>query len=474
MRGRARAGEGASIGRARPWFGYPVEDRTTHDASSVRVGFRARDRGKDRIVRQRPTFENVTERLRASLWFTPALLVTCSVAALFLLLRLDARVDSPPSLLAFSGDPQSARDVASTIAGAMMGFIGVVFSITIVALQLASSQFSPRALRGFLRDRMTKVTLGAFVSTLVYALLTMRHVDGADVVVPDLTVTGLFALTFTSIVLFIAYIDHVAHSIRAVNVIETIAGELRRSILDTRELLEHEPTDVPLHDPFEADGVEVHHDGAGGVLVNVDRGELAAAGRGCGGVVELVVRPGAFVRSGALVGRVHGATGEVNGSAVRQALSFDVERTMQDDVAFGLRQLVDIALRALSPGVNDPTTANQAIDRIHDGLGLLAQRRDADPWVRDSSGAPRAWVSTVGWDELVALALDELRLAGAGSLQVHRRLLAMLDDLIEHAPAARRPPLQLRRDEIVASADTAFDTELDRTSARQPDLLGIG
>ncbi|MCB0878392.1 MAG: DUF2254 domain-containing protein [Thermoleophilia bacterium] len=427
--------------------------------------------------RRRPSLENLTERIRASLWFTPTVMVAVSLATLALLLRLDEQQHDLPELLAFSGDPKAARDIASTIAGAMMGFIGVVFSITVVALQLASSQFSPRALRGFLRDRLTKVTLGAYVSTLAYALLLIRHVDGSGVVVPDLAMTGLFVLTLGSIALFIAYIDHISHSIRAVNIIETIAAELRSAIVDDLRPYETEPLGIdPSHDPFSDDGPLLHHDAAGAVLVHVDRSELANAARRHGCVIELLVRGGSFVRAGAAVARVHGLApgAQLPAAEVAAAMSFDVERTMQDDLSFGLRQLVDIALRALSPGVNDPTTAVQAIDRIHDALALLATRADPDPWIRGDDGHPRAWIPVASWSDRVSLALDEIRVAGRGSLQVQRRLLALLDDLLEHAPAGRRPPLQTQRDAVERAVLETFPDPLDRAAAATADMIGIG
>ena len=147
---------------------------------------------------------------------------------------------------------------------------------------------------------------------------------------------------------------------------------------------------------------------------------------------------------------------------------------MQSDVAFGLRQLVDIALRALSPGVHDPTTAVQALDRIHDVLGMLVDRDMVDPWIRESDGTPRAWIPSATWEDLVALALDELRLAGAGQLQLHRRMLQLLDDLIDEAPEHRREPLVVRRELLAASAGASFDEPFDRLAAGQPDATGTG
>jgi uncharacterized membrane protein len=427
-------------------------------------------------VRRRSPFENLSERLRSSLWFTPSILVACMVALLALLLRVDSRFDNLPEALRFTGDAEAARDVASTIAGATMGFIGIVFSITIIALQLASNQFSPRVLRGFLRNRLTKVTLGTFVSTLAYSLLLIRHLDASDVTVPDLALDVLFLLTAACIVLFVVFIDHVAHSIRAVNVIETIASETRHAIERDRAPLTQPPLVDPSHDPFGDDGVDVRHRGAGAVLVHVDRERLASIAADGGVVVELLARPGDFVRTQGVVARLHGlaAGGDAADVRVDDALDFDVERTMQDDLAFGLRQLVDVGLRALSPGINDPTTAVQALDRIHDLLAMLLERRDPDPWVRDADGKPRAWTRTITWSELVALGLDELRLAGTSAPQVQRRMRALLDDLLRDADPTRAHALQVRRDALDAALGDSFELELDVELASAADASGIG
>lgn len=419
-----------------------------------------------------PSARSIHDRLRRSLWFAPGLMTAVAIAMLVLLLRLDSTFQQVPEPLRFSGGPEVARDVASTIAGAIMGFIGVVFSITIVALQLASSQFSPRALRGFLRDRVTKATLGAFVATFAYALLTIRHVDGADVTVPNLTMTGLFALTFLCVVLFIVYIHHIAQSIRIGKILDTVLHETRHAI--DRLLPGRDGRDAASASPFDADdpAAVVHLRGKGGVLVDVDRRVLLECAVASGGIIELVVAPGDFVRHGGPVARVHGVTEPPTG--IDRAWSFANERSMHGEVGYGLRQLVDVALRALSPGLNDPTTAVQAIDRIHEVLGLLLDRDDPDPWLLDDEGMRRVWLPARGWEEHVSLALDEIRIAGAGQLQVHRRLLRLLEDLMTAAPEWRRRPLEVRRAALLRETASSFDAELDLRSAVVPDSRGLG
>lgn len=400
------------------------------------------------------------------------MMTAVTIGAFVLLLRMDERFTDVPELLRFSGGPEVARDVASTIAGAIMGFIGVVFSITIVALQLASSQYSPRALRGYLRDRVTKVTLGAFVSTFAFALLTIRHVDSADVVVPNLTMTGLFALTFGCVLLFIAYIHRIAQSIRVTYILDTVLDETTAAIERVLPPPDEGVQGRQQSSPFDEQGVTVHLHGAGGVLVDIDREQVMDAARESGGIVELLVVPGDFVRRGGPVARVHGVAEAPD--RLHRAWSFASERALASEVAYGLRQLVDVGLRALSPGINDPTTAVQAIDRLHELLGLILQRDDPDPWLVDDDGIRRAWMPMRSWADHVALALDELRIAGRGQLQVHRRLLHLVEDLLSVAPAHRCAPLEERRDALLAEVTEAFDRPIDARTAMMADSRGMG
>lgn len=422
-----------------------------------------------------PSLDNVNERVRKSLWFVPLGMVAGAIGLFYLLLQLDEQTLPIPEILDFAGNANAARDVASAIAGAMMGFIGIVFSITILSLQLASSQFSPRALRGFLRDRVTKVSLGTYVAAFTYALLVMRNVEPNTP--PNLTMTGLLLVTFASIIVFIWYINHIAHEIRLVNILETIAGEttsaVERTFPDGYDGAE--PSSIG---PDASRGIDVRHDGRGASLVGIDEEALCATAKDADGTVEMVLVHGSFVRHGAVVARLHAGSDDVDVERLRKKVArcfqFDVERTLQHDVAFGLRQLVDIALRALSPGINDPTTAVQAIDRIHDVLGRLVDRDWPDPWHRDGDGTPRVWMPLASWEDHVRLAFEEIRLVSGAQLQVLRRLEHVLDDLIACAPPHRSLPLERQRRALHLASEAELDRPEDVQASRVADPTGIG
>lgn len=410
------------------------------------------------------------EYLEESLWFVPALSVAAAGLLLGANMWLEQVVDD--NLSFFRGDAEAARNVASTIAASMMGFIAVVFSITIVALQLASGQFSPRALRTFLRNRTTKVALGVFVGTFAYSVLLLSSIDPDADRAPQLAVAAMFVLTFLSIAAFIAYIDAIAHSIRVVSVLDAIAGETWRAV--HRRF----PTDGsrgPADRTGEVDVPDEHpvtRSGRGGVLVGVDYDRLVEVAVDADCTFRVCPAVGDFVRHGA---PLVWSTRQIEEPArVEACFESDIERTMRQDPAFGIRQLVDIAERALSPGLNDPTTAVQSIDRIHDLMACLATRDFPDAAHRDSTGTVRVLANEPEWNDYVTLATDELRLYADSALPVYRRLVAMLRDLEGIAPAHRVDEVRSSLKLIEELTDERFETAEDSARAERPDAQGQG
>ena len=409
------------------------------------------------------------ERLRTGLWFVPTLFAVGAVLLAVGLLALDrALAGSAPSILfAFGGTAAGARSVLSTIAQSMLTFTGLVFSITMLVLQLASSQLSPRVTRTFLRDRSNQVVLGLFVATFVFTLVVLREVRtpvGGDAgFVPAVSVWVAFALLLASVGAFIYYIDHMAHAIRASTVIASIWRETATAI-DRRLPLEDAPDGRaahPMGDRGRGDGHLVLKAPSAGYLVRVDEAAIGSAAEGDGRVVELLPTIGDFVPEGGPLARLSGDWDRDAADEVTRAIGIGQERTLDQDVAFGFRQLVDIAVRALSPGINDPTTAVQALDRIHDLLRRLA-RRWFPPEHRVTDGAVHLVVPRPLWPDFVRLALDEIRIAGEGQVQVARRLAVVLADLLEVSPADRRGPLLAQRSALEASVARAFPDALDR------------
>ena len=417
---------------------------------------------------------SLRERLRTSLWFVPTVFAIGAGLLAVGLLALDrALVGRAPDLLfAFGGTPDGARSVLSAIAQSMLTFTGLVFSITMLVLQLASSQLSPRVTRTFLRDRANQVVLGLFVATFVFTLVILREVrtpvGGGAGFVPAVSVWFAFALLLASVGAFIYYIDHMAQAIRASTVIvsiwaETVAAIDRRFPTDVRDgQLEHpaQPGDPEAALEGKQPSVLLKTPTAG-FLVALDEDAMVSAAHRDGMSIELLPTIGDFVTEGGPLARLTGEWDRAAAADVRKAVSIGRERTLEQDVAFGFRQLVDIATRALSPGTNDPTTAVQALDRIHDLLRRLVRR----PFARDErtvDGTVRLIAPRPGWASFVHLALDEIRIAGEGQLQVARRLEVVLVDLLELAPHDRRGPLRAQLAALEASVTRAFPEALDR------------
>jgi uncharacterized membrane protein len=345
----------------------------------------------------------------------------------------------------------------------MLAFTGLVFTITMLVLQLASSQLSPRVMRTFLRDRQNQVVLGLFVATLLFSLLVLREVrsgDAGSAFVPGLSIWIAFALLVTSVGAFVFYIDHMAHAIRASTVVANIGDEAREAIERLYPPAREGESGITAPGSGERSGPGRMVAARGhGILTNYDADGLLDAAREAGAVVTLLPRVGQFVPEGAPLFRVTSPDGgkppaQPDDRTLGGLVGYGRERTLQQDLGFGIRQLVDIAVRALSPGTNDPTTAVQAIDQIHDLMRRLAGRPFPPDVHRDDDGVPRLLVNEPTWGDYVDLAFGELMIYGAGHSQVVERLRGVLSDLASVAPAARSEPVrELLRE--VASSDAS-------------------
>lgn len=380
---------------------------------------------------------------RDRFWLIPG---ACTVLAFGLGLGLIAldRVTQYSFQLPFviSSGVEGARAVLSAIAGSMITFTGLVFSITIVTLQLTSSQFSPRVLRTFLRDRFNQLTLGIFIATFVYAMVVLRSIrssdDQVDEFVPQLGVNLAFLLVIASVVVFLLYIHHIAQSIRVATIISSIATDTRALIerryplkLDEGEAAEHRTSDGPVGPS------RVVAAARPGVIVSVDDAMLARLAENSGSTVHLLRAIGEFVPTGAALLRVFGEDAPRD-ERLRAGIVLSEERTADQDIGFGLRQLVDIAGKALSPGVNDPTTAIQVIDQLHDLLRRLAARPLPPLRRTTSDGRLAVLVPTPDFETYLVLAVEEIAHYGSDSARLQNRLRGMLRDLHSAALPAHR------------------------------------
>ncbi len=426
-----------------------------------------------------------TARLRSSFWAIPALVVLGGVVLSYLAEWADALLAEDASgWYLFGGGPEGARSVLETIAGSMMTFTGLVFSVTILVLQQASTQFSPRALRAFLEDRASKLTLGLFVGTFVYALLTLRTVRGTseemdvEAHVPSLSIWLAVILVMGCVAAFIVFIHHVAQSIRPTVVLHRIAERARASIDSLypesvgEDLEEAEAVEVPSGVPQ----LVVPNPHRSGVIARVDEETLLEA-LSLGDAppestvfVRMLSRPGDYVLEHAPLFEVWGSgASRLDVGRLTAAVEVERDRDVAQDAAFGLRELLDVALRALSPSTNDPTTAVAAVDRVHDLLRRLVRRRFPSPLRRGRDGRAAVLLPRPQFDDYVRLAVDELRVFGASQsqFQLTRRLHAMIEDLLSLAPPFRRKELVRQRMLLDRAIARGFEDELDRPSAHE-------
>jgi uncharacterized membrane protein len=403
---------------------------------------------------------SLIERLRTSLWMVPVGYSAAGILLALALVRLDERRSRDSSAwFLYGGQADGARELLSTIASSMLTIAGLVFSITILVLQLASSQFSPRVLRTFLADRITQRAMGMFLGSFVYAMMLLPQVrsetDSSPAFVPSLAVFVAFGLVLLSVGMFVQYIHHMAHSIRAVNILARVARETHKSLtrLYPDELLEEPSADPPL--PEASPDLVLVNEGEGRVVVGVDELALMDAAQSEQLVIAVVPRVGDFVPHGAPLVRVWGEGQDAQRTA-REWIALAHERTPYQDPIFGFRQLVDVAVRALSPGVNDPTTASQALDHIHDLLRYLCRQEIPCAARLDESGTLRLHLPRPAFRDYVQLSFEEIRIYGASSVQVVRRARGALLDLITLCNSERAA---LLRDEL-ARLDDAVRREL--------------
>ncbi|MDP9455894.1 MAG: DUF2254 domain-containing protein [Actinomycetota bacterium] len=387
------------------------------------------------------------EKLKSSFWFVPALFVLGAVVLFSVTQYLDQIVRTNLAFLpvVFSGGPSAARSVLSSIAGSLITTVTTAFSLTIVTLQLASSSYTPRVMRSFTSDRGVQVVLGMFIATFLYSLLVLRIIreaqaEGASFT-PVISVTVAVVLTVVCVGLLIYFIAHVVNLIQSSTIVEMARQDALEVIANLDDL-----ADAPSRDPEPPeDRTELRDLLSGEPLVirarqsgyvqylNADEvveavvGGGGASGRGTT-VVEVPFGPGHFVAAGLPLVRVWPAKGPQSEADVYDAFYFGKERSFRQDFAFGLRQLSDIALKGLSPGVNDPTTAMQAMDQMEAMFVALGEKA-MPPRVQEKEVGDAKVVLKVAYysfDNVVGLAFDQIRRASFTSGQV-----AVLERYIE-------------------------------------------
>ncbi len=374
----------------------------------------------------------------------------------------------------FGFSPEGARAVLGALAGAMLTFIVFVLSATLIVVQLASGQLTPRIIAIVFAMPGVKFTLRLFTFTYTYTIAALSRVNER---VPDLHVSVAVFLNLLCILGFFLFVQRLSTGLRSTSMMRFVAdrgrGVIEQVYPHTYDPARPEEVARKYSSPT-ATAVIVEFTRRSGVVMAFSVTDLVRLAQEADSVIELVPQVGDFVATGDPLFRVWGGARAVTPEALRGCVAVGAERTMDQDPRFIFRILVDIASRALSPGINDPTTAVLVLDEIHHLLLWLGRRYLDEGQVRDRTGQLRLVYGTPDWPDYVILAVSEIRQFGEGSLQVDRRLRAMLDHLVEALPDARRPALQVELELLGRGVGRTFEDEVDRKRAGIADYQGVG
>jgi uncharacterized membrane protein len=421
------------------------------------------------------------EVLTSSYWFVPAVMMAAAVVLAMVMLSIDQTYGRSIQKIGwfYAGGADGARALLATIAASIITVAGIVFSITIATLTQASSQFGPRLLRNFMRDTGNQITLGTFVATFIFCVLILRSVQGenAEGWVPHASVTAAVVLSLLSIVVLIYFIHHVSLSLQAPIVVAAVAHDLEQAIRS------HFPGEIGAEAPTvgqEADACRIAEDvlALGCAVASARDGYIQAIGQENvmdeavehDLVIRLALRPGDYAVEGAPLMHVLPADRCDREMAERLRAMFILgrQRTAEQDVEFAIDQLVEIAVRALSPAVNDPFTAVQCVDRLASSLRELAHNDLLSPYRFDAHGRPRVITPVSTWAGFVDAAFNQIRQYGRGSVAVTLRLLEVIAAIAPQMKTElHRAPLLRQAEMIQRQARRSIEEEHDLADVEQ-------
>ncbi len=370
----------------------------------------------------------------------------------------------------------TAQAVLASVVGASVGLTGFVVTVAVLIVQMATGTFSARYMRIFYRDRMLKAVLAVLVGTLTFSYSLLRRVEQNSV--PSLGVTLAGFLLAGGVLLFLVFLNRSIHRLRPVAVAAIVAQAGRRSFEDMLREAQGPAAPLYLPDPYvgSAPPALVVPSVRAGAVQAVDFEGLARFAREAGCLVVVPPAVGDFVPEGAALFEVHGGSRLDDAAAdrLRSMMVLGVERTIEQDPAFAIRVMVDIAIRALSPAVNDPTTAVQILDHLGDMLRLLGATPIPAHVDANDVSSPGVVIRTRRWEDIADLAFTEIRQYGGSSIQVVRRLRALLHDLQERVQPERRRAVEDELARLDATIEEFWRDSVDLDRAREPDGQGIG
>ena len=405
-------------------------------------------------------------------WFIPLAYTAVTFVVGMVFPRLEHRF--LPELVS-TMSASSAMAIGSAIASGMIALTGIVFSLAFVMVQFSATAYSPRLVLWVARDPVVSHALGVFIATFLYALMLMAWVDrGASGNVPLISGWMVLALLMASMALFIALIERIASL--QVNRMLIFTGDQGRKAIDELYPSDGSPAfgkDTPDLERWPVTQALVHA-GRPLVIQAIDVEALVEQARQADAVIEVQVAVGDTVLELTPLLRVRGARQPLDERALAAGIEAGDERTFEQDPKYAIRLVVDIAIKALSPAINDPTTAVQALDQIEDLLLRLGRRRLDIGAFEDDAGRLRLVVPFPTWDDFLLLALDEIRAYGAGSVQVMRRMKALIKNLTGVLPAKRHEALKRWEQRLQATIARSFADKEEKKDASVADRQGLG
>lgn len=406
--------------------------------------------------------------VRNSIWIYPSFAIVAGLIAVSLLSRFERFLGWHSNL-----DPETARTVMATVASSLLTLVVLVTSAMLLVVQLASAQLTPRIIAFVYRNNTRKLLLSLFVFTFTFSVGVLVRIEDS---VPLLS--GYFAAYgfLLNLALMLYFIDGVGKTLRPSSVLRVVGLSGREVIaavyprrLDEQQSLSPEPVAALDGKP---DRIIVNL--VGGSVLAFDLKGLVSLAEQSDCLIELIPQVGDFVAAGDPLFQIFEGGGDLSDEVLRKSVALGQERTLEQDPMFAFRVIVDIASKALSPAINDPTTAVLAIDQIHHLLREVGNRYLAEGRERDRAGRVRLVYRTPNWENFLHLAVTEIRHYGRDSIQVMRRLRAMLENLIETLPARRTPLLRRELELLHQSSKRAFPDMDDQVLADIGDLQGMG
>ena len=408
-----------------------------------------------------PKLLTIYQKVRGSLWATPIAMTALAVAAAIGAARISIDQGNDPVWFLYSGSAANARDFLSSLVTSMITMTTLAISITMVVLTLAAQQLGSRLIQIFMRDRHTQIALGLFVATVVYLLLVLRNTYGLDDRTPNLAVTIGATLVLASVITAIVFVHHLARSIIADNVIETVGSVLDDAIARlTREPEADLNADPAAPPPTGGSRVAACRSG---YVQTIDFKRLVQLACEADCRIRLDVRPGHHVIEGASIAAI--VPPEAATDALRAKIAGSVlagpERTQVQDVEFSVRHLIEMAMRALSPGINDPHTAMAVVDRLAVSIGRLMDRKEHSGVWRDRESVERVFAPVSTFEGIADAAFNQIRQRAMNSPDVLIRMAEKLAQLISIATPAQRSSLAKHLRLVLEAGRRHIETQAD-------------